>query len=67
MCLIDFKLEFGKLLSGEIVLVDEISFDICCFWDVEINEKMDKDCFWCDLGGEVEVYVEMLKWVMCEV
>ena len=31
--LIDFKIEFGKLPNGEIVLADEISPDTCRFWD----------------------------------
>ena len=65
--LIDFKLEFGKLPSGEIVLADEISPDTCRFWDAETNEKMDKDRFRRDLGGEAEAYAEMLKRVTREV
>ena len=31
--LVDFKLEFGKLSDGTIVLADEISPDTCRFWD----------------------------------
>jgi phosphoribosylaminoimidazole-succinocarboxamide synthase len=31
--LIDFKLEFGRLPDGSIVLADEISPDTCRFWD----------------------------------
>lgn len=65
--LIDFKLEFGKLPSGEIVLADEISPDTCRFWDAETNEKMDKDRFRRDLGGEAEAYAEMLRRVTQEV
>ncbi|WP_161880286.1 phosphoribosylaminoimidazolesuccinocarboxamide synthase [Deinococcus alpinitundrae] len=59
--LIDFKLEFGKLPSGQIVLADEISPDTCRFWDAETNEKMDKDRFRRDLGGVEEAYGEMLR------
>ncbi|MFC4426556.1 phosphoribosylaminoimidazolesuccinocarboxamide synthase [Deinococcus navajonensis] len=58
--LIDFKLEFGKLASGEIVLADEISPDTCRFWDAETNEKLDKDRFRRDLGGVEDAYAEML-------
>ncbi|ANE42608.1 phosphoribosylaminoimidazolesuccinocarboxamide synthase [Deinococcus puniceus] len=59
--LIDFKLEFGKLADGSIVLADEISPDTCRFWDAETNEKMDKDRFRRDLGGVEDAYAEMLK------
>ena len=43
--LIDFKIEFGKLPNGEIVLADEISPDTCRFWDATTGEKLDKDRF----------------------
>ncbi|AWN22656.1 phosphoribosylaminoimidazolesuccinocarboxamide synthase [Deinococcus irradiatisoli] len=59
--LIDFKLEFGKLPDGEIVLADEISPDTCRFWDLQTNEKMDKDRFRRDLGGVEDAYAEMLR------
>ena len=59
--LIDFKLEFGKLPDGTIVLADEISPDTCRFWDAQTNEKMDKDRFRRDLGGIEEAYAEMLR------
>ncbi len=42
--LVDFKIEFG-LYDGEVILADEISPDTCRLWDVETNEKMDKDKF----------------------
>ena len=59
--LIDFKLEFGRLADGQIVLADEISPDTCRFWDAETNEKLDKDRFRRDLGGVEEAYGEMLR------
>lgn len=65
--LIDFKLEFGKLPSGEIVLADEISPDTARFWDVTSGEKLDKDRFRRDLGGEAKAYAEMLRRVTSEV
>ena len=43
--LVDFKLEFGKLSNGTIVLADEISPDTCRFWDATTHEKLDKDRF----------------------
>jgi phosphoribosylaminoimidazole-succinocarboxamide synthase len=58
--LIDFKIEFGKLADGTVVLADEISPDTCRLWDVETNEKMDKDRFRRDLGNVEETYREVL-------
>ncbi|MGN7408623.1 MULTISPECIES: phosphoribosylaminoimidazolesuccinocarboxamide synthase [unclassified Sporosarcina] len=54
--LIDFKLEFGKLADGEILLADEISPDTCRLWDAETEEKLDKDVFRRDLGNLVDGY-----------
>lgn len=59
--LVDFKLEFGRLADGSIVLADEISPDTCRFWDKETNEKLDKDRFRRDLGGVEDAYAEMMK------
>lgn len=64
--LADFKLEFGKLSDGTIVLADEISPDTCRFWDVKTHEKLDKDRFRRNLGGEVEAYQEILHRLMGE-
>ena len=59
--LIDFKLEFGKLPDGTIVLADEISPDTCRFWDIKTNEKLDKDRFRRDMGGVEDAYKEIFK------
>ncbi|MCC8078654.1 MAG: phosphoribosylaminoimidazolesuccinocarboxamide synthase [Oscillospiraceae bacterium] len=59
--LIDFKLEFGRLADGTIVLADEISPDTCRFWDVNTNEKLDKDRFRRDLGGVEDAYNEVMR------
>ena len=63
--LVDFKLEFGKLLQapnqGDIVLADEISPDTMRLWEVATGEKMDKDRFRRDLGGVEEAYQEVLR------
>ena len=64
--LVDFKLEFGRLPSGEIVLADEISPDTCRFWDAKTNEKLDKDRFRRDMGGVEEAYKEMMHRVLGE-
>ena len=59
--LIDFKLEFGRLADGTIVLADEISPDTCRFWDSVTQEKLDKDRFRRDLGGVEDAYQEVLR------
>ena len=59
--LVDFKLEFGRLSDGTIILADEISPDTCRFWDSKTHEKLDKDRFRRDLGGVEEAYQEMMK------
>ena len=58
--LVDFKLEFGKTADGTIVLADEISPDTCRLWDATTHEKLDKDRFRRDMGGEVEAYNEIM-------
>ncbi|NLK71074.1 MAG: phosphoribosylaminoimidazolesuccinocarboxamide synthase [Clostridiales bacterium] len=64
--LIDFKLEFGKTSDGTIVLADEISPDTCRFWDSTTGEKLDKDRFRRDLGGEEDAYKEIMKRLLGE-
>lgn len=64
--LIDFKLEFGKLPDGTIVLADEISPDTCRFWDSKTNEKLDKDRFRRDMGGAEDAYREVMKRLLGE-
>ena len=59
--LVDFKLEFGRLSDGTIVLADEISPDTCRFWDVNTGEKLDKDRFRRDLGGVEDAYNEVMR------
>lgn len=58
--LIDFKIEFGRF-HGEILLADEISPDTCRFWDMDTQEKLDKDRFRRDMGGVEDAYAEMMK------
>ena len=59
--LVDFKLEFGRLSDGTIVLADEISPDTCRLWDSKTGEKLDKDRFRRDLGGVEDAYTEIMK------
>ena len=59
--LVDFKMEFGRLPDGTIVLADEISPDTCRFWDYKTNEKLDKDRFRRNMGGVEDAYEEMYR------
>ena len=59
--LVDFKLEFGKLSDGSIVVADEISPDTCRFWDAKTGERMDKDRFRLNLGNLTKYYQEVLE------
>ncbi|MBT3793232.1 MAG: phosphoribosylaminoimidazolesuccinocarboxamide synthase [Rhodospirillales bacterium] len=62
--LVDFKLEYGRWYDGEemrVVLADEISPDSCRLWDLETDEKMDKDRFRRDMGKVEEAYQEVAR------
>ena len=59
--LVDFKLEFGRLPDGTIVLADEISPDTSRLWDSKTGEKLDKDRFRRDLGGVEDAYQEIMR------
>lgn len=59
--LVDFKLEFGRLEDGRLVLADEISPDTCRLWDSKTHEKLDKDRFRRDLGGVEDAYAEVMR------
>ncbi|MGM9765686.1 MAG: phosphoribosylaminoimidazolesuccinocarboxamide synthase, partial [Candidatus Cryptobacteroides sp.] len=43
--LVDFKIEFGRLPDGSLVLADDITPDSARFWDIETGMKLDKDRF----------------------
>jgi len=53
---VDFKLEFGRDVNGNIILIDELSPDNFRLWDTNTNEKLDKDRFREGLGGLTEAY-----------
>lgn len=55
LLLVDYKLEFG-LFKNEIVLGDEISPDNCRLWDLNNQQKLDKDRFRQQLGEVLESY-----------
>ncbi len=53
---VDFKLEFGRDVDGNIILIDELSPDNFRLWDAKTDEKLDKDRFRQGLGGLTEAY-----------
>ena len=62
--LVDFKLEFGRLYSGEdniIVLADELSPDNFRLWDNITGKKLDKDRFRLNLGNTIDAYREVAE------
>ena len=64
LTLVDFKLEFGRDLDGNIILIDELSPDNFRLWDSESGEKMDKDRFREGLGGLKVAYEEVLNRIL---
>ena len=60
--LVDFKVEFGRSLQDDnIILADEISPDTCRLWDSATEKKLDKDIFRKDLGNLIEGYQEVAR------
>ena len=62
--LVDFKMECGRIYENDmmrIVVADEISPDSCRLWDINTQEKLDKDRFRRDMGGLVEAYQEVAR------
>lgn len=64
--LVDFRLEFGRLSDGTLMLADEISPDNCRFWDSETHFRLDKDRFRRDMGHVEEAYQEIIRRIMGE-
>ncbi|WP_251546224.1 phosphoribosylaminoimidazolesuccinocarboxamide synthase [Limosilactobacillus caecicola] len=61
MKLVDFKLEFGKLSDGSLVLADEFSPDNCRLWDLDTNAHLDKDVFRKNLADITTTYDEVYQ------
>ena len=60
--LVDFKVEFGRSLKdNNIILADEIRPDTCRLWDLVTEKKLDKDIFRKDLGNLTEGYQEVAR------
>ena len=64
LTVVDFKLEFGKDVHGNIILIDELSPDNFRLWDSQSGEKMDKDRFREGLGGLKVAYEEVLNRIL---
>ena len=62
--LIDYKIEFGRLPNGQIVVIDEISQDTCRILEKETFRCLDKDRFRKDMGLVQETYEEMAQKVL---
>ncbi|MBY9001079.1 MAG: phosphoribosylaminoimidazolesuccinocarboxamide synthase [Candidatus Heimdallarchaeota archaeon] len=58
--LVDFKLEFGRSKSGQLLLADEISLDTMRLWEKKTGEKKDKDRYRQDLGDVIVHYKNIL-------
>ncbi len=59
--LVDFKLEFGLTENGDVLLADEVSPDTCRLWDMDSNQKFDKDIYRRNLGSLQDAYQEILN------
>jgi len=64
LTLVDFKLEFGRNINDNIILIDELSPDNFRLWDSSTGEKMDKDRFRQGLGGLKVAYEEVLNRIL---
>ncbi|MDD3775098.1 MAG: phosphoribosylaminoimidazolesuccinocarboxamide synthase [Sulfurovaceae bacterium] len=64
LTLVDFKLEFGRDINDNIILIDELSPDNFRLWDSSTGEKMDKDRFRQGLGGLKVAYEEVLNRIL---
>lgn len=65
LTLIDFKLEYGRLPDGTIILADEVSPDTSRLWDAD-NNHVDKDVYRRDLGDIIPVYQKVLAGLQAE-
>jgi len=61
LVLVDFKLEFGRDYTGDIVLADEICPDTMRLWDPETGASFDKDLFRFDKGDLLAGYKEVKR------
>lgn len=62
--LVDFKVEFGRLADGSIILSDDITPDSARFWDIATGMKLDKDRFRHDNGKVGQGYKTIYERLM---
>lgn len=58
--IVDYKIEFGRIADGKIILADEISPDTCRIWALDSDENFDKDVYREDRGSILDVYQAFL-------
>ena len=62
--LVDFSFEVGRIWEEDfqrLVIVDEVSPDVCRLWDMETGRKLDKDVLRMGLGHLTEAYTEVAE------
>ena len=59
--LVDFKVEFGYDVHGDLFLADELSPDNMRLWKKDTKERFDKDLFRKDEGDIVQAYKYILE------
>ena len=65
--LVDFKVEFGKDVNGNILLGDEISPDSCRLWDSKTLDMLDKELFRKGKDDEVmDAYIEVYNRILTD-
>lgn len=62
--LVDFKVEFGRIYENDmirLVLADDLSPDSCRLWDMNTDEKLDREGFGNDMTGLIEAYQDVAR------
>ncbi len=60
--LVDFKVEFGRLWENDqlrILLADEISPDSCRLWDINTDDRLDRDRITLEMDDVLDAYQEV--------
>lgn len=64
--LADYKIQYGRLPDGSLILDDDITPDSARFWDKETGESLDRDRFRRDNGQIAKAYGLVLE-RLCEI
>lgn len=62
--LVDFKIEFGRMPDGSLVMCDDITPDTARFWDIATGDRLDKDRFRHDNGHVGDAYRTVYERIM---